>query len=246
MIRGVIFDLGSTLIYTHLDGQWNKIIPRMNADLLAHLQTQGYALAESAFIPRFADNFAAMDRQRQIDWQETTAAQVLTQTLAELGAPPLTPPALAQALQAYYAYSETLWQPMPGVYEVLPQLQAAGYRLAIISNASDRDNVDRLIDQARLRRYFDPIIISAAAGIRKPARAIFDRVLKPWGLPAGECVMVGDTLAADILGAQMAGLHHIWISSHADRPDNRARRGDIIPEAEITALAELPALLAGW
>lgn len=246
MLRGVIFDLGSTLLYTRLDGWWDKIFPRMNADLLAHLQAQGYAFDSETFTRRFVDNFSAMDRQRQTDWLEGTTAQVLTQTLAELEAPPLSPAAQAQALAAYYAYSETLWQPMPGVYDVLPQLLAAGYKLAIISNASDFGNVERLIDNAQLRGYFDPIIISAAVGIRKPEPKIFDLVLKPWGMPAGECAMVGDTLAADILGAQLAGLHSVWITSHANRPENHARRKEITPEAEITALAELPELLAAW
>ncbi len=246
MIQGVIFDLGSTLLYTELDGQWEKIYPRMNADLLASLQAQGYALDGEAFVQHFVETFVAMGRQRQADCLEVTAAQVLEQTLAELGAPPLPPSAQAQALRAYYAYGETLWRPMPGVYEVLPQLQAAGFRLAIISNASDSNNVWRLIDGARLRYYFDPIIISSSAGIRKPSPKIFNLVLDHWGLPASACAMVGDTLDADILGAQLCGLHNVWMSAHADRPDNRAKRGEIIPEVEITALAELPGVLAAW
>jgi HAD superfamily hydrolase (TIGR01549 family) len=246
MIHGVIFDLGSTLLYTEVDGQWDKIVPRMNADLVASLQAQGYALHDETFIRRFADNFAAMDRQRQADWLESTTAQVLTQTLAELGAPTPSLAAQTQALHAYYAYSESLWRPMPGVYDVLPQLMAAGCKLAIISNASDTDNVDRLIDAAKLRSYFNPIIISSAVGIRKPARKIFDLVLETWRLPASECVMVGDTLDADVLGAQLAGLHNVWLTAHADRPSNRARRSEVTPEAEIAALAELPPLLAAW
>ncbi len=246
MIHGVIFDLGSTLLYTDVDGQWDNIIPRMNADLWASLQAQGYALQPEAFIPRFAYNFAAMDRQRQADWLESTTAQVLSQTLAEMGAPAPSLDGQAQALRAYYAYSESLWQPVPGVYDVLPHLLAAGYKLAIISNASDRDNVDRMIDGAKLRGYFNPIIVSAVMGIRKPAPKIFDLVLDAWGLPANECVMVGDTLDADVLGAQLAGLHNVWFTAYADRPGNRARRNEVTPEAEIGALAELPSLLACW
>ena len=246
MIHGVIFDLGSTLLYTDVDGQWDKIVPRMNTDLVASLQAQGYALHAEAFIRRYADNFAAMDRQRQADWLESTTAQVLTQTLAELGASTPSLAVQARALRDYYAYSESLWQPVPGVYDVLSQLKAAGCKLAIISNASDTGNLDRLIDAGKLRGYFDPIIISSAVGIRKPAPKIFDLVLEAWGLPANECVMVGDTLDADILGAQLAGLHNVWLTAYADRPSNRARRSEVTPEAEIAALAELPPLLAAW
>jgi FMN phosphatase YigB (HAD superfamily) len=55
--------------------------------------------------------------------------------------------------------------------------------------------------------------------------------------------MIGDMLGADILGAQMAGLHNVWLTAHADHPANRAHRGHILPEAQIAALTELPALL---
>ena len=68
----------------------------------------------------------------------------------------------------------------------------------------------------------------------------------PWGVPAAECVMIGDTLGADILGAQLAGMRNVWVTNHAGHPANVAHRGNIVPEAEIPGLAELPALLARW
>jgi HAD superfamily hydrolase (TIGR01509 family) len=243
MIHGVIFDLGSTLLYTDLNDQWESVFPRMDADLLASLQAQGYALDGEEFVRRFVANFMAGDERRLKDWKEITAAEVLTATLAELGAPPLAPAVMDEAMRAHFSYPETLWRPMPGVYETLERLAARGHKLAIISNASDDANVQRLIDNAHLRRYFDPIIVSAAMGIRKPASQIFQMVLELWDLPAGECVMVGDTLDADILGAQMAGLHNVWLTARADRPANRARRAEITPEVEIAALDELPGAL---
>ena len=58
--------------------------------------------------------------------------------------------------------------------------------------------------------------------------------------------MVGDALGADILGAQLAGLRHVWLTAQADHPANRAHTGNVIPEAEIAALSELPALVKKW
>jgi HAD superfamily hydrolase (TIGR01549 family) len=240
MIQGVIFDLGGTLLQSHFDGQWDLAFPRMDADLLAALEVLGYALDSETFTQRFGAIFTALDAQCQADWREVTAAQVLSQTLADLGAPPLSPADQAQALRAYYAYTESIWRPMPGVYEVLPQLLAAGRKLAIISNANDSDNAERLIDAVNLRGYFDPILISSTVGIRKPAPQIFNLVLDHWGLPASACVMVGDTLSTDILGAQLAGLHSIWLVR------DPARRGNVTPEAEIAALADLPKALDAW
>jgi putative hydrolase of the HAD superfamily len=242
MIRGIIFDLGGTLLCSPLDGQWEQAFARMDADLLSGLQALGYTLNREAFFQRFGAIFTALDSQSQADWREITTAQVLTQTLAELGAPPLSPAALTQALRAYYAYSESLWQPMPGVYEVVQQLQATGLKLAIVSNANDSGNVDRLIDSAQLRGYFDPILVSSRVGLRKPSPGIFRPVLEAWGLAPGNCTVVGDTLDTDIRGAQLTGLHSLWLNSKS----NLAQRGGIVPEATISDLADLPRALAAW
>ena len=83
-------------------------------------------------------------------------------------------------------------------------------------------------------------------GLRKPNPAIFHLALSAWGLPPDEVVMVGDTLGADILGAQLAGLHNVWVKAYAGQPANIAHRGNIIPEREIATLEDLPAALAGY
>lgn len=243
MIHGLIFDLGSTLLYNAHDHNWGAILPRMRSDLLARLLAAGYTLDGPTFLNRFSAKFQEFNEQRQTDWVEYTTEWILRRTLEEMGAPPPEPPVISAALQAYYAYSESLWQPMPGLHETLQRLAAVPLKLAIISNASDDANVQRLIDTAGLRRYFDPILVSAAVGIRKPNPKIFERVLSAWQLPPQACVMIGDTLGADILGAQMAHLHNIWLTAQADHPGNRAHREMIIPEATAATLADVPALL---
>lgn len=242
-IQGVIFDLGSTLIHATYDQNWVSIYPRMQADLLAHLRAHGYTLDEATFFNRLTVNRADFDRQRQTDWVEYTTAWLLTTTLKDLGQPEPSPAVMDGAIQAYYAWTETQWATLPGTHETLRALQARGLRLAILSNASDHANVHRLIDRAHLRPYFDPIVVSAAVRWRKPNPRAFEEVLHTWQVPAQACVMVGDTLGADILGAQLAGLHDVWLTAHADHAANRAHRGNIIPTHSIAALTDLLPLL---
>lgn len=242
MIHGIIFDLGSTLLYNAHDYNWGAILPRMHSALLTHLQAAGYTLDGPTFLNHFSARIQEFHEQRQTDWVEYTTEWILRRTLEELDAPPPEPELIAAALQAYYAYSESLWHPMPDLHTTLQQL-AAHFKLAIISNASDNANVQRLIDTADLRRYFDPIIVSAAAGIRKPNPKIFALVLSRWQLPPEACVMVGDRLGADILGAQMAQLHNIWLTTQAKHPANAAHQDTIIPEATAATLADLPAVI---
>ncbi|MBI5350945.1 MAG: HAD-IA family hydrolase, partial [Chloroflexi bacterium] len=122
-------------------------------------------------------------------------------------------------------------------------LQERGLKLAIVSNAADSANVQRLIDNAHLRSYFDPIIISANVGVPKPNPRIFDPVLKTWGFTANEVVVIGDTLGADILGAKNAHIKSIWVTMQADTPYNTAHRDTIVPDAICDSLDQLPAIL---
>ncbi len=55
--------------------------------------------------------------------------------------------------------------------------------------------------------------------------------------------MVGDTLTADILGAQNAGLRAVWITTRADHPENLRVRERVTPDAMISTLSELPSVL---
>ena len=237
MLRGVIFDLGSTLIrYT---GEEQDTLAHMRADLSGYLLAAGLPFEPDAFLTTFAVKLDEFYTQRLHDWVEVTAAFVLRQTLGALGLPPPTDGLIEGALKAYFAYSEARWQPMPDAHATLERLAGEGYRLGLISNAGDDGNVQRLIDNAGLRRWLDPILVSAAVGLRKPNPRIFRMALEAWGLPAQEVAMVGDTLGADILGAQLSGLRSVWIASRSDTPANQAHDGNIRPEATIDSLAEL-------
>lgn len=246
MLQGVIFDLGSTLIFSESDHNWGRVLPRMRRDLWDHIVALGYRLDPQAFLNRFDENFRAYDEQRQASFVEYTIAFVLNRTLSELNASPLDGDALAGAMQAYYAYSETLWQITPGAHEALARLRAQGLRVGLLSNAGDAANIERLIDRFELRPYLDPIVISASTGIRKPNPRAFERVLEHWGIGPESVVMVGDTLGADILGAQLLKMRHIWLTMYAGHSANVAHRDTIVPEASARDLAQVVELISHW
>jgi putative hydrolase of the HAD superfamily len=241
VLRGVLCDLGATLIRPIGDDR--ATLARMRADLAAFLLGEGLALDAEAFSVAFAARLDEFHRQRLHDWVEVTSAYVLRETLSALGQPPLPEETAARALKAYFAYSETRWELMPGAHETLAALAGRGWRLGLISNASDEDNVRRLLDNFDLRRWFDPILISAAVGMRKPNPRIFEMALAAWGLPPEQAAMVGDTLGADVLGAQLAGLRSVWLAARAEAPANAAHRQTIQPDATIYDLRDLPGAL---
>ena len=243
-IQGVIFDLGSTLI--EFRGDWGDILSRMSVDLIHYLQARGFNLDTVKFDRRYREIVDQFYTRGQQDWIEYTAEYTLRSALAEFGYPEV-PQDIAQgALAEAYAFGETLWRPFDDVYSTLDVLKARGYKIGLISNARDAANVERLIDNARLRPWLDPIVISANAGVRKPNPRIFKMVLDYWKLPPDQAVMVGDMLGADILGAHNAGLRGIWATMQTESKANAAHSHTIVPDAVIGSLSELPAILEKW
>ena len=245
MLRGVIFDLGSTLLSHEYNNRWPMLRPRLITGLIRDLHAQGLQFDDNAFANTFTRNIVDFDEQRQTHFKEITSEYVLRTTFADLNISPngLDVP---RALAAYFGPSEALWKPMPRVYEILDMLRARGLWLALVSNAADNDNVQRIIDNHNLRPYFDPIVVSAAVGVRKPNPRIFDPVLREWNIPPAEIAMVGDTLGADILGARNVGMKSIWVTMESDTPDNEAHRHTILPDAVVASLGELPEVLRGF
>jgi HAD superfamily hydrolase (TIGR01549 family) len=240
----VLFDLGSTLIY--FDGDWPEVIAASDQALIKALHQLGLTVDGERFIAdlqaRDAVNFPAGETVLV----EHPTFDVVGELLGEHGYPGVKEPVLRQALATMYTVSQAHWHVEEDAAATLEALRRAGYRMGIVSNAGDDQDVNTLIDKERLRSYFDIILTSAAAGIRKPDPQIFRLALAHWDCPPEQAVMVGDTLGADILGAHNASMSGIWISRRVDTPANRAKLATIAPDAIIAQLSELPELLLRW
>ena len=125
--------------------------------------------------------------------------------------------------------------------EVLPELAARGYRLAVISNADQDDPVVQVLLRAGLPVAFEAVITSQEAGAYKPARRIFEHALHRLGLEPAQAVLVGDSPHADILGAGRAGIPAIWVNRKGEHypPECPA------PVAVVEDLRGVLPLLAG-
>jgi HAD superfamily hydrolase (TIGR01549 family) len=240
-IKVVLFDLGSTLIY--FDSTWQAVSTEMDQATVDALQRAGLNVDRERFIADLLEREAAFSKERNIDFIEYSTLYILRTTLAGHGYPQPPEDVLHQIVAEMYSVSQAHWHAEADAASTLDALRQEGYRMGIVSNAGDDQDVHTLIERAKLGKYFDVVISSAAAGIRKPHPGIFDMTLAHWGFVRDQAVMVGDTLGADILGAHNAGMPGIWISRRADRPDNHAHLDTILPDATIAALSELPELL---
>jgi putative hydrolase of the HAD superfamily len=239
--NALLFDLGGTLIYS--DASWPEVMQAANQELVAQLQRQGLQLDAEQFAAEFRSRLEEYYAQRDSEFIEYTTALILRTLLADHGHSQVTPEMLRPALKSLYAVSQAHWKPEADALPTLEMLHQAGYRMAIISNAGDDDDVQTLVDNAGIRNYFDFVLTSAACGIRKPNPRIFELALKRWGISHKRAAMVGDTLGADILGANNAGVYSIWVTRRADTAANRDHQDTIQPNSKIANLAVLPRLI---
>ncbi len=128
---------------------------------------------------------------------------------------------------------------MPGAPELLEALYPV-YDLYLASNGTTAVQQGRL-KSAGISHYFKEIFLSQQLGANKPDPAFFERCFeKIPGFRRENTVIVGDSLTSDIQGGMSAGIHTCWFNR-----DGIPGRSSIVPEAEISELGELPALLAG-
>ena len=55
--------------------------------------------------------------------------------------------------------------------------------------------------------------ISAFLGVRKPDALMYTHCLELLGIPAGECMYVGDGNSEELIGARECGLTTVWVDN---------------------------------
>lgn len=125
------------------------------------------------------------------------------------------------------------WEPFDDAVPLLESLRARGVRLAIVSNWDTR--LRAILDERRLRPYFDAVVISAEVGWRKPHPAIFGKALGLLGCAPADALHVGDSVGDDVEGARAAGIRPVLL----DRSGTKRVEG----VAVVRGLDGIPGLL---
>lgn len=244
MIKVIFFDLGNTLMY--FDAPQQEILDQADKAMVKYIASAGYILDFTQFFNEFKSRIHEYYHERDTDLIEYTAEFVLRQTLAIFGYTDPPQEHVKLALNALYSVTQTHWQPEEDAVNSMQELRSDGLRLGLISNASNANDVDVLIDKGNFCPFFDQILVSAAVGFRKPHPRMFELALDFFKVAPYEAVMVGDTLDADILGANRMGINSVWITRRVAAAIHNPRSQTIRPTAVITALNQLPELIRNW
>ena len=185
---------------------WTQITARADEALTNYLRGQGMELNLSTFPREFRKRIDKYFRKREKDLLETSYAFVLRDVLEDKGYRDIPDGIIRGALDSLFSITQTNWVLEGDTLQTLKKLEADGYRMGLISNAGDDQDVQQLARRFGIAQYFDFILTSAACSYRKPHRRIFELALSNWYFLPSEAVMVGDNLDADIRGAQSVGL----------------------------------------
>ena len=162
-----------------------------------------------------------LEPQVQREDQTRRYRDVMSVTLARLGAPAETQDALGRSLPD--------WEPFPEVRTALEEARARGWRLAVLSN-TDRDLLDASL--ARLGVEFELSIVASEIGSYKPSRGHWDEFFARSGAEPERHVHVGASLFHDVAPACALGLRTIWINRLGEEAEPQ-------PDVELHSLAAL-------
>lgn len=125
---------------------------------------------------------------------------------------------ILQLAEEYIELLSSFGHLIPNAMEVLSYLRPK-YRLHIITNGF-KETQRKKIRNAHIDDFFQEIMDSETAGVKKPHPQIFDLALSSAGARPKNSLMIGDNLEADIMGAQAVEMQAIHFNVHGEPEHN--------------------------
>ncbi len=232
-IKAILFDFGGTLDHDGLD--WYVRL----YDLI-HAHINGIQLSEMEEYARFAfDRICTMEGTTDLllDGTIQRIAEVLYKKMKE------DHPAISwNSEEVANGFASSAGNYINTNRPVLEKLRQ-NYRLGCISN--NWGNTAGWCRHYNLDDLFETMTDSTRVGCMKPDPRIFQAALDEMGLPAGQCVYVGDRFDCDVLGSREVGMTPVWIRHERasryktiENPDEHEFKP--ITVSSVRDLAELP------
>lgn len=198
--RAVVFDAGNTLIYisTRPAEILRDLCGQMGFSITLERAQEACAQSERFFAAHYLTHRGDQNRF----WNRYHGA-----ALEYLGVPDVTGERAALLSHGFSESEE--WSAFPESASVCRALRSLGLKLGVVSNGPLE--VSDLLSGAGLRDFFDVVLTSQQAGVEKPDPRIFHACLAALGVPAGECLFVGDLYDVDVVGARGAGMDAVLI-----------------------------------
>lgn len=227
-IKGIIFDYGGTIDSRGV--HWSEVI-------WDGYQAAGVPVDKPTFREAYVFAERELARTRHILPHHTFADLLLIkmrielQWLADQSHLPAGAAELWAKPVADYCYDAA----KNSIADARPVLDALYERYPMVLVSNFYGNVESVLEDFDLRRYFRSIIESAVVGVRKPDPQIFRLGVDALGLRPEEVLVVGDSYKKDIVPAESLGCHVAWLKGKGWTADEDAQMHPSI----IASLSEL-------
>jgi putative hydrolase of the HAD superfamily len=209
-IKGILFDLYGTLI----DIETDESLEEIYRGIAHYLTYHGVYQHRWEVRDRYYAIMKQQKEERGEEYPEIDVEAIWNALLRQQGIrAPLARRKLALILaQMYRGISRKRLQLYPDVKRVLDELRPT-FRMALVSDAQPCYALPEM-KAVELEGYFDPVIISAYYGFRKPDTRLMGKALDIMKLVPAEVIFVGNDMYRDIYGASRLGIKTIFIDSN--------------------------------
>jgi HAD superfamily hydrolase (TIGR01509 family) len=185
-LQAVVFDLYGTLV---------------------HIRRQFIARKLPRLLGAGARSWASLVRERLLLTPALTTEEFLDRIVDGLGVD--CPPELRKQCTELVEAEIASIEPVAGVRSLLSFLKRRGFRLGLLSNLSAPHAA--ALNRLELRERFDAVCLSCEEGVAKPDPEIYRRLQERLRCPPGATLMVGDSLANDVLMPRSLGMRALRI-----------------------------------
>ena len=209
-IKGILFDLYGTVI----DIETDESLEEIYRGIAHYLTYHGVYLHRWEVRDRYYEIMRQQKEEGGEECPEIDVEAIWNSFLRQEGiGAPLVRRRLALILaQMYRAISRKRLQLYPDVKRVLDELHPT-FRMALVSDAQPCYALPEM-KAVGLDGYFDPVIISAHYGFRKPDTRLMQKALDIMKLLPAEAIFVGNDMYRDIYGASRLGIKSIFVDSN--------------------------------
>ena len=202
--KAVIFDLRGTLVDELRYPEANRLVYQQkihkSADLLG-VERDGFARSWSA--GRMVGAFPSIEA-------------ALMDICRGLGAEP-DEKRVQAAAAVRFEYIRDALAPRTGAVETMSTLKRSSYKIGVISNCSEE--VSRLWSATPFGPLVDTAVLSSDVGLSKPDPRIYELATRELGVPAEQCLYVGDGSSSELTGASESGMTAVLMRAPNDVAD---------------------------
>jgi putative hydrolase of the HAD superfamily len=225
MVKAVLFDLDDTLYDTTLQvAQARKnAVKAMVAAGLKATEDEAEAALKRVVSDKGPNYHRHYDDMLELMGQETD------------------PKVVAAGIVAYHETKRAFLVPYPDTISTLLSLRERDYRIGVVTDGIHIKQWEKLI-RLGLADFFHTVVVAGDKMSGKPSPEPFLKAAENLEVEPGECIVVGDRLDRDILGAKKAGMKAVQLArgKHASK---KPTSSDEEPDYVITRLNDLALVL---